>query len=636
MTDDLELDFGELDALVESSTKNEITDLISKIKAASQAYHSNGTSGVSDKVWDSWIERLTALDPTNVLLEETGNGYELELDEDVDENEKIEHPIIVSSIVKTKKPSDIIAKIGKKSTFSVKLDGNSIVAYYKYGKLDKILTRGTNNIGIDRTIKFINIIPVIIGNKLPYLAVRGEAVIAKENYTEANGFDINKSSRNTVAGLINKKDDWEKDFKWIEFIAYTFVDVSTKKDIYESYDWSKDFNVEQQKPCKLFLDMDINDFYEQYKLNWKYDADGTVFKFDNGSMLALKYLDEAANTDLSRIVWKIGIDQRLTPIAILKPVKLSGALISKASLGSFDRVNNKLHLWPVPLQANVDVIRANEIIPYVTNVTNRSISTLFGNTPICPSCGKESEIIGKHAYCMNPECPNIDKSRLLKFASFFYPDGVSDKQIIKIFDAYKIKTIPQLLEFKYQKIDFARIDGVGQSLAILMGMFFHKLSGDIDSKIVYQSVALGCGNSSAKAIVKLGVPINRIWLTSGWITTIKGISGFNSKIADSIWKNRHLIAEICRLRNVVDDKPKNIVGTYCMTQIRFNKDQIDELSKLGWIEDNTVKKTTTVLITNDIDGGSTKMDKARKYGIDIVETDAFFEKYINKEGELDD
>ena len=353
-------------------------------------------------------------------------------------------------------------------------------------------------------------------------------------------------------------------------------------------------------------------------------------------MLALKYLDEAANTDLSSIVWKIGIDQRLTPIAILKPVKLSGALISKASLGSFDRVNNKLHLWPVPLQAKVDVIRANEIIPYVTNVTNKSIATLFGNTPICPSCGKESEIIGKHAYCMNPECPNIDKSRLLKFASFFYPDGVSDKQIIKIFDAYKIKTIPQLLEFKYQKIDFTRIDGVGQSLAILMGMFFHKLSGDIDSKIVYQSVALGCGNSSAKAIVKLGVPINRIWLTSGWITTIKGISGFNSKIADSIWKNRHLIAEICRLRNVVDDKPKNIVGTYCMTQIRFNKDQIDELSKLGWIEDNTVKKTTTVLITNDIDGGSTKMDKARKYGIDIVETDAFFEKYINKEGELDD
>ena len=77
--------------------------------------------------------------------------------------------------------------------------------------------------------RFKSIIPNTIGIKLPYIAVRGEAVIAKDNYTIENGFDISNSSRNTVAGLIAKKDNWEPQFKHIEFVAYTFIDINTKR-----------------------------------------------------------------------------------------------------------------------------------------------------------------------------------------------------------------------------------------------------------------------------------------------------------------------------------------------------------------------------------------------------------------------
>ena len=623
-------DIDDLDDIVNGTINDEISELEQKIKDASQKYHTNGSSGISDLTWDLWVDRLTELDPNNPLLEEVGNGYEIE--EEVLEGEglvKVEHPIIVGSITKCKDPNLIKSKIGKNSTFSVKLDGNSVVAYYRYGVLENVITRGKNNIGIDRTNKFKFIIPNTIGIKLPYIAVRGEAVIAKDNYTIENGFDISNSSRNTVAGLIAKKDNWEPQFKHIEFVAYTFIDINTKKDIYSNYKWSDYFTVEEQKPCKIFMDMKLDDFFYDYKANWKYDADGTVFKFDNGSMLALKYRDETITTLLKAIQWAIGIDQRLTPVAFLEPVKLSGATISKASLGSYDRYKslgiNSNHL------PYVEIIRANEIIPYVTKVVSHS--TYLMNEPIlpkCPCCGSEAVIEGKHAYCKNPACPNIESAMLYKFSSFFYPDGLSDKQISKIYDAYKIKTILDLLKFNHSRVDLKKISGVGSSLALLIEIFFNNLNNKIDSKIVYQSVIMSCGRTISKTIVNSGIKISDIYSNNDWVTILQKLPGFNSKVITQMLEKKDLIEAICKLRTVEDIVPKKVMGTYCITGMRFNKSQVDMLSIEGWIEDSSVKKTTTVLVTNDIYGTSTKIDKAKKYNIPIVDPEKFFEDYITE------
>lgn len=631
MMDELELDFDELDAIVAQNNSGEIDELTKELSECSQEYYSKGTSKLSDRQWDAKYERLRQIDPNNPILTQVGHGYDVDLEEDVDEKEKYEHPIVVGSITKTKDVAFLRKKIGKNSTFSVKLDGNSIVAYYRFGVLDRVVTRGKDNIGIDRTNKFKTIIPNKIDVLLPHVAVRGEAVILKSKFNRAHGFDDTNSSRNTVAGLISRKDGWEDLFKHIDFIAYTFIDISTKRSIYSNFKWDTWFNVEEQKSAKIFLDSDINEFYDEYKSNWKYDADGTVFIFDDLSMLALKYEDESVHTDLEAIKWTIGVDQRLTPIAILKPVKLSGATITKASLGSFDRLK-KLSIWPKPVHCGVNIIRANEIIPYVKSVGMRSYEGYINPpNPICPECGKESEVQGKHVYCVNDECPNIEKSSLLKFASFFYPDGISDKQAEKLFNALKIKNIAQLLAYDINKVNLNKMVGVGDSLAMLAEILFGNMSGDIDSVIVYNSVVNGCGKSLAKNIVKMGVDINQIYLNSKWIDVIKAIPGFPNKVADSIWKNKDIIKEICRLRKVVDNKPKNIVGSYCVTGVRFSKTQMAQLQISGWVEDSSVKKTTRVLVTNDPFSSSTKTVKAQKYGVPVMDMEQFFEEFINED-----
>jgi NAD-dependent DNA ligase len=137
-----------------------IKELVEKITRASQEYYEFGESFLSDSEFDKELETLRKLDPENPILSEVGHGYILK---GIDDKEKFEHPIEVGSIEKTKELSRLREFLNPSSTFSTKIDGNSVVCYYKNGNLFKVVTRGTKNIGIDRTAKFISIVP----NKIP-------------------------------------------------------------------------------------------------------------------------------------------------------------------------------------------------------------------------------------------------------------------------------------------------------------------------------------------------------------------------------------------------------------------------------------------------------------------------------------
>ena len=159
----------------------------------------------------------------------TGRGYDLK---GIDEKEKFNHPLPMGSIDKEKSKENIIAWLNSSATFSTKIDGNSVAVYYRDGKLWKVITRGKDDIGIDRTAKFITC--STIPKKIPtmgYVRVRGEAAIKKSDYTSANGFDVEKACRNAVAGAISRQTDWEEVFKYVDFIAYDYRDCDTGEDL---------------------------------------------------------------------------------------------------------------------------------------------------------------------------------------------------------------------------------------------------------------------------------------------------------------------------------------------------------------------------------------------------------------------
>lgn len=577
--------------------------------AAAQAYHETGEVIMTDKEFDELEEQIRAIAPSDPILTMTGKGYHLK---GIDEKEKFNHPLPMGSIEKEKNRANVLKWCSPSTTWSTKIDGNSIAVYYREGKLWKAITRGKDDIGIDRTAKFVtcNSIPKTIPTK-GYVRVRGEAAILKSAYTEANGFDLSKSSRNAVAGAISRQTDWEDVFKFVDFIAYEYRDCDNGEDLSDN-DWSM-FITEDQKDITEFLTLPIEEFKKKYKDGYRYDADGTVFK-KGDELLAFKFEDESAETVLRGVEWSIGKDQRLVPVALLAPVQLAGATIERASMGSYARACS-IDAWPVSFEHTVKIIRANEIIPYVVNTVSKSLSTMHMSVS-CPVCNQKAQQLGEHMFCVNPTCPNIDESRLLNFSSFFYPEGLADTVILKAFSAMNIKSVFDLV--KYTGNFTQEVYGIGESHRILVNQFLSKVRDNVDIRFVYQTFLNGCGRRASEKIVESGFDVNVYD-----VKCLYTLSNFNSNIISDIVKLKDTIQEFVSLIKITQTKKQKAIGTFCITGVRFKPDQTKIINDLGWQEDSSVKKTTTVLVVKDPSSNSSKIQKARDYGIEIMSIDQF-------------
>lgn len=633
-----------------------IEELKEKYKNASQVYYETGEDILSDEEHDELTELIKYLNPNDPLIKEIGHGYKLK---DVTEKERFEHPIDVGSVDKVKVLDKLLSWTKKDYTISTKIDGNSVSCYYLDGKLYEVVTRGTDNIGIIRTFKFNDIvfdnpnyekvpegkIAKYIKTNRHYVSVRGEAAIAKSNYTISNGFDISKASRSAVAGAITRKDNWKYVFRWIDFIAYTFTDCETNDDLYNEIDWNNYFKVEEQKTV-IITSSNILDIKKKYKDDYEYDADGIVIKNSDGELKAFKFEDETILTDLLSIEDSIGKDQRITPTAILKPVQLSGALISRASLGSYGNAI-KLNAYPVRNKHVVLLKRANEIIPNIIKTEYTSNEPIKLVMPKCPVCGEISEQKGEHAFCVNTKCTNIEKSKLLSYSSFHYPEGLSDTTIEKFFDAYAIKSIKDLILFN-EPLN-KTIQDIGDSTQELFKIFLSNIKKDVEVSIVFQVFLNCCGERQAERIIDSGFDL--IGFCNDDITQLSKL--FNNKFnimtllsnIDSYWesvscvinlptfknliKERFAIKEFLTYKNIYVKNKTSKIGSFCITKARFSKEQLSELEAIGWKEDKNITKNTTILVTKNPLASTDKTEKAKKYGIRIMGIDEFI-KYIKE------
>lgn len=582
---------------------NRLDFVVSRLTEYSQKYYEDGTSEAPDQVFDSLYEELQELAPHHELLKKISKGYEL----GVDEKERYHHPLTVGSIVKYKDWDLLLKKLVSGATWSRKLDGNSIVFYYRFGKLEHVVTRGEDNVGIIRTAKFLKMngvkttIPEL--KKYEYVSVRGEAVIRKIKYVEANGFDISKSSRNAVGGAIARQTDWESLFKHLDFVAYTFSDCTTGRDLYSEDFWKLHFTVE---PQNAFTTQTLETLLETKK-SCEYDCDGIVFKNPDGEMFALKFEDEFKDTELISISNEIGQNQRITPVANLKPIQLAGATISRASLGSYQLATD-LGIWPQKKNTIVRVIRANEIIPYVTKMVS-SEEPIVVSRVLCPVCGTDCQMIGAHMFCVNPNCSNIENQFLHKFVSFLAPEGLKEKTLEKIFEANNICTIEEYLETDISEMSFD-IDGIGghaQSLFTQM-----KMVKEIPTTVLYQTFFKGCGDRASSAIVKSGFLLSAyIDGDRNQISKLHSIPNFNSNIVSEFPKYLDRLESISELIRVFEPTLHTGTKTFCATGVRVKGDMLEKAKKLGWEEKSGVSEGLNVLIVKDTSSTSSKMTKAK-------------------------
>lgn len=232
-----------------------------------------------------------------------------------------------------------------------KLDGAAISLYYINGEFSHALTRGDGVIGQDISdkIPFINNIPLKITNT-PVTQISGEVVASNKI----------PNARNYAAGALNLKslEEFQNREQPLYFFAYGSYPMS--QSLYRS-----DLKVLENLGFKTVLNDDTTYFNHDGKVirlnsNALFSELGHTNHHPRGA-IAVKERSEGVPTKLLDVVWQVGKSGRVTPVAILEPVVIGEATISRATLNNagFIRAMD-LHIGDM-----VSVIRSGEIIPTI-------------------------------------------------------------------------------------------------------------------------------------------------------------------------------------------------------------------------------------------------------------------------------
>ena len=230
-----------------------------------------------------------------------------------------------------------------------KLDGAAVSLLYVEGVLHRGLTRGDGKKGIDVTEHLKTRVPLTIHPDSPSVVqITGEVVAPKAI----------KNSRNYAAGALNLKDTKEFSNRELLFIAHGIHP-------YIRENWTEDM--------KLLSGWN---FWTVVENEWtQYPHDGYVFRVDSNKdfenfgytshhpkgAYALKRRQKGVKTTLVDVIWSVGKSGVVAPVAILKPVEIDDAIISRATL------HNIAFIRDLNLEkgCQVEVIRSGEIIPRI-------------------------------------------------------------------------------------------------------------------------------------------------------------------------------------------------------------------------------------------------------------------------------
>lgn len=237
-----------------------------------------------------------------------------------------------------------------KVSISPKIDGAAVSLLYIDGKLFRALTRGDGIEGTVITDKFLG------GQLVPQAAnLPGIVQITGEVAAPA----AIENARNYAAGSLNLKDVDEFRTRAVTFFAYRCEPSITGS-------FEQDMQVLKQLGFNTVKDAEIHNIYPcdglVYRLDSEkdFEAAGYTAKHPKGAY-ALKERKEAVETTLLDVVWQTGKSGKVTPVAILEPITIGDAVVSRATL------NNIAYIRALDIRIGdtVGVVRSGEIIPQI-------------------------------------------------------------------------------------------------------------------------------------------------------------------------------------------------------------------------------------------------------------------------------
>lgn len=548
-----------------------------------------------------------------------------------------------------------------------KIDGLACSLIYENGRLVRAATRGDGVIGenVTANVRTIRSIPLVLkvpkGETIPELLdVRGEVYMPRHEFMRLNeeraerGESEFANPRNAAAGSLRQMNPQVTASRALSFFAYYLVGEGARAKHSESLAALSAYGFKVSENYRVVPDINgalaYIDEFNAKRAGLAYDTDGAVLKVNEVAQqqvlgatgkdprwaIAFKYPPEQAETTLEDIDWRVGRTGVLTPTAVLTPVKLSGSVISRATLHNEDFIKAK----DIRIGDRVIINKAGEIIPEVLRVVleKRTGEEKTVEIPtICPECGWHVERQGAEAAirCTNPHCPALGREGLIHFVSrdAMNIEGCGPSVINQLLDSGLVRDAADLYNLK--KEDLLQLERMGEKSADnLLAALAASKENELD-KLLF---ALGIRHVGAKVARTLATKFTNLAnLLNAQPEELAEIRDIGNKIAESVvtWfsvpANRDLLERLQAVGLKMtftapasqEDNPffgKTLVFTGTMPTL--GRAEAKTMAQdVGAKVSGSVSKKTDYVIAG-AEAGS-KLEKAQQLGVTVIDEAEF-------------
>ena len=582
----------------------------------------------------------------------------------------------------------------------LKLDGLAVSITYQAGMLQTAATRGDGKVGEDVTFNVRTISSIPLRLREPSLAelkkinlsekdaelllniikngaleIRGEAIMTNKVFEKLNrkyaqeNRALLANTRNAVAGSLRQLDSKITAERELEFYAYDLLVADYDRgDILKTREMADKLanllgfrTVKQNRICHGLNDVFV--FYREVakkREQLPYIIDGTVVKFNDLKMwnvlgvvgkaprymMAYKFAAQQATTKIVEVVWQVGRTGALTPTAILEPVNLAGATISRSTLHNFDEIKR----LDLKIGDTVIIERAGDVIPKVISVLNNLRTGHEKNIyppKICPRCEEPVyQSDGEVAFrCINKRCFAKTLRQLIHFVSKDAVDisGLGKKLVEQFISEGLIKDAADIYTIK--KSDLLSLERFAEKKAdnVITAISEHQQI-PLD-RFIYALGILHVGQETASFLAdKIGKEVKSATLTPLAIipfftkidlATWQELDDIGPVVAKSLydfWRDEHNLNLLQKLTTAgvtisqslknTDGKlnNKNFVLTGTLDSLSRSEAKAKITSLGGKVKDSVTQDTDYVVV--GVDPGS-KLDQAQKLNIKILNEEEF-------------
>lgn len=579
---------------------------------------------------------------------------------------RFKHPIEVTSLAKVDENDiekyDAELKRLTPVVLEPKYDGLTIVAYPDGDGSYFFVTRGSGTEG-DILPSFHPIEKLVPQGKdwksdNRTYAIRGEAFMEREAFERMNkelieqGKEPKANPRNAVAGILNPVRKEESPYmQYITYICYDVIGLDAPESVKLDYIWQHTPFEATWASCLYDSaggDYEssreyIKSMHDQYKQRGV-PIDGMVLKTDQEHSLehwgntahhprnavAIKSQQDAVMTTIRGVHWQIGKTGAVTPVADFDPIEILGSTVSQASLSNPDELE-RLNLKEGD---DIAVIKAKEIIPKVVMNYGGGTGEVFTIPSKCPCCGHMLSKEGPVLYCRNSRCQDILAAKL----TFIARKDVLDIPGWAIETCRKIVNVtgPEFTAFTFDDLfwcsELEFIDYFGRKTAEkLAGAMRHAMNTPHPFRNWLPSLCVeGVGHSAADKLLQHFHTVDAVKsaIFAGDKNELMKVPGFGEVIVDKLlsdefkarWTMMEYVFPIQSVQTGAGKLSRLLNKHFVLTgKMEHPRSYYEDLIRQhGGTVSSSVTKNTDYLIIADSKSTSTKAQKARKLGVELI------------------